>query len=142
MDAPTTTPPPGAGGLARRHKALLLTLVVVVVLAAVAYQVYRSIPRARVGQIDAATVTAVNPEQRTAEIEFTHPRSGRLIRLKGTLAPAGQLLIDGEPAPLAELRVGDRVAVRGTLYPDYTVTAEWVRVQRSPTSAPAAAPAP
>lgn len=115
-------------GISRGRQVLVLAVLLAIVLVAVGYQVYRSIPRARVAQVDNALVTAVNVEQRTAEIEFTHPRSGRTIRVKGTLAPDGQLLVNDEPAPLSALRVGDRVSVRGTLYPNYTVTAEWVRV--------------
>jgi hypothetical protein len=64
-----------------------------------------------------------------------------MIKLPGTLAPGCQIFIDGQPAQLADLRVGDVASVRGTIYPGYTtsVQADVVRVTRA---GPSTQPAP
>lgn len=121
------------------RKALLLTILGAAVLGGVAWQIVRAIPTPRVRTLANARITHIDAAARAAEIEFTHPRSGKVTRLNGVLKPDGQVFVDGEPATIADVRVGDLVEVKGMVIPPDRVEAEWVRVTRSPsTTRPAA----
>jgi hypothetical protein len=73
-------------------------------------------------QIDAAT--------RQAAVEIVHPKTGKPLRIEGSVPEGCDIQIDGEAARLADLRVGERVRVEGTIKPDLTIVANWVRVTR------------
>jgi hypothetical protein len=125
------------------RKALIVTFLVVVGVAAIAWQVIKSIPQARYYTLEGAIITAIDPPARTAEIEFIHPRSGRVQRLKGTLAPGGEITLDGAPATIDDLRVGDTVTVGGMVGRDLNVAADKVlatRPARYTDTAPASRP--
>ena len=127
-------------------KGLILAALAIVVLAMIVWQILRRVPQARVRELANATITKLDPAKGVAEIEFVHPKSGREMKLTGSLAENCQIFINDQPATFAELRVGDKISVRGMVHPDYSVEAEWVRVTRpasptqpSPTTAQAAA---
>lgn len=115
---------------ASHRKALIVTFIVVVAVAAIAWQAIKSIPRARYYTLEGAIITAIDPSARTAEIEFIHPRSGRVQRLSGTLAPGGQITLNGAPATIEDLKVGDTVTVGGMVGRDLTVAADKVFATR------------
>ena len=124
-------------------KILLLSIIGVVAAGAIVWQVVRAVPRARAAKIDSAVITFIDPKTRRAEIEFIHPRSGRVTTISGTLAPNGVVTINGQAATVDDLRVGDRASVGGMFHPDATVVAEWVRVTRpegASSTQPASAP--
>lgn len=128
---------------ARGRKAVVVTFIVVVALAAITWQVIRSIPQTRYYTLEGALITAIDPQARTAEIEFIHPRSGRVQRLTGTLAPGGQITLNGRPATVDELMAGDTVTVGGMVGRDLTVAADKVfatRPQHGADTAPATRP--
>jgi hypothetical protein len=60
-----------------------------------------------------AVITFVDVENREAAIETTHPKSGAAIELSGEVPPQCAITINGQPAKLADLEIGDQVVVRG-----------------------------
>ena len=125
----------------KARKAILLVVIGVVVLAAVWWQVWRQ-TRPRIYLLKAATITKLDPLARTAEIEFTHPKSGRTMRVPSSIPADCQIYINDTPATLTDLRVGDSVSGQVVIYYDQSVKPNWVRVKRpAADSAPASAPA-
>lgn len=125
----------------RARKVILLVAIGVVVLAAVGWQV-RRLTRPRTYLLKAATITKLDPQARTAEIEFTHPKSGRTMRVPGLIPADCQIYINDTPATLTDLQVGDSVSGQVVIHYDQSVTPTWVRVKRPVAdSAPASAPA-
>jgi hypothetical protein len=120
-------------------KTVVVGAIVVVVLAVAGWRVSRLRQPPRVRELAGVTITMLDVAKQTAEVEFVHPKSGRTIRLSGTMAPGCQIFIDGQPARLADVRVGDVATVHGTVYPDYSVQADLVRVTRA---GPSTQPAP
>lgn len=125
------------------RKSLLLVLLGIVVVGAVAWQAWR-LAQPRVYTLKSAIITKMDAERRTGEVEFVHPKSGQTMRVTATAIPADcEISINGVPATLADVRVGDVVAVHGTVYSDQTVKPDWVRVRRNMESTqPATASAP
>jgi len=116
-------------------RGLVVGIVVVVVVGIVAWRAVRLVPRARVHTIDGATITALDPERRTAEIEFIHPRSGLPGQVKGMIPEGCPIYINDQAAAngIADLRVGDTGSVRGVMHPDQSIEAQWVRLTRPAT---------
>jgi|GEM_PF-3480042 hypothetical protein len=114
-------------------KALVVGIIVVVVAGVASWRAVSRRPAPRTREIAGATIRMLDVARQTAEVEFAHPKTGRRIRLTGTLAPGCEILVDGQPATLADLRVGDLADVHGTVYPDYSVQADRVRVYRAAT---------
>jgi hypothetical protein len=92
----------------------------------------------RMGQTQVRTVTGtivqLDAQTRHAAIEIIHPKTGKPLRIEGTAPPECDIQVDGKPATLAELRVGDRARVEGVIHRDMTVTANWVHVSRNASS--------
>jgi hypothetical protein len=126
------------------RKALFLTVFGVIVVAAVAWQV-RRLAQPREYELKTATVIKFDAAQRSGEIEFIHPKSGQAMTVTAKDIPADCLvLINGKPGTLADVHVGDTVAVRGLIYADQSVKPQRIRVTRPETatqSAPATASA-
>jgi hypothetical protein len=127
-----------------QSKALIFAGIAVVVIAIVAYNVSRKL-QPRVRTVPDVTLVKLDIEKRTAEVRFVHPKSSRPILLSGRVPEDCAITINDEPATLADLRVGDVATVRGMIYPDQSVEAEWVKVTRPTdtqpsTTAPAATP--
>ncbi len=127
-----------------RQRGLLVALLGVVVVGYVAWRANRAAHEARTREIDGATITALDLEHRTAEIEFIHPKSGTPRRIRGTIPQDCPIYINDALAPggLADLHVGDTGSVRGTVHADLSMEAEWVRVTRPAASQPAVASQP
>jgi hypothetical protein len=125
------------------RKGLLLALLGLLVVAGVAWQAWR-LAQPRIYTLKSATITKMDAERRTGEVEFVHPKSGQTMRVTAAnIPPDCEISINGVPATLADVRVGDTVAVHGTLYADQTVKPDWVRVKRAAaTTQPASASAP
>lgn len=125
-------------------KGLLLAILGVVVVGGVAWQAWR-MAKPRAYTLKSATITKMDAERRTGEVEFVHPKTGQTMRVTAAnIPPECEVRINGVPATLADVRVGDTVAVHGTLYYDQTVKPDWVRVTRpvaATQTAPASAPA-
>ena len=124
-------------------KGLLLALLGVIVVGGIAWQVWR-LSRPRIYTLKFATITKMDAAQRTGEVEFVHPKSGQTMRVTAANIPAEcEVSINGAPAMLADIRVGDTVSVHGTLYADQSVKPDWIRVKRSTdTTQPATATSP
>jgi len=127
------------------HKSALIVAVLAV--GAVGAVTWRAAHWARPRQYElkAAVVTQLDVQARRGEIEFVHPKSGRTMTVAAEHIPENcEILVNGRPATLADVRVGDAVAVRGLINPlDGSVQPEWVHVTRpADTAAPASGPAP
>ena len=112
------------------RKALILTVFGVIVAAFVIWQV-RRLTQPREYDLKSATVTRLDAAHRSGEIEFIHPKSGRAMKVTATNIPADWVVtVNGTPATLADVHVGDKIAVRGLVYVDQTVKPQWIRVTR------------
>lgn len=95
------------------------------------------------------TIVELDPATRRATLEVIHPKTGEPIRIPGRVPPECSLEIDGAPARLADLRIGDTAKVRGSIGVSKQISVEWVKVFRTrspndangPGLAPATAPA-
>lgn len=90
------------------------------------------------------TILSIDVASRQATIEFVHPKSGQRFQLAGDVPADCNIHIDGKPATLADLKVGEQVRVEGTVGRDKHVVAKSVWVTRAPTttSAPTATTRP
>lgn len=59
------------------------------------------------------TITWIDYGRREASLEFKHPRSGLLRETTRPVPPDCPITLGGSPGRLEDLRVGDRVTVRG-----------------------------
>lgn len=71
----------------------------------------------------------IDHETRIASLEFIHP-NGRVSEISGEIVPDCDIRINGEPATIDDLRVGDEGRVRGRYHPDGRITAHVIRVER------------
>jgi hypothetical protein len=88
----------------------------VLVAAVLAWQIAR-IMWPRPYRLQAARITKLDLATRSGEIEFVHPKSGHTTTVAATIPAECTIWFDGTRADLADLRVGDTVAVRGVYYP-------------------------
>lgn len=119
-------------------KTLVLVGLGVVVAGVVLWQVLR-MTRPRPFTVRSARIAALDVATRSGEIEFIHPKSGRRTTVTArNIPPDCEITIDGRPADVSELRVGDAVAVRGLFYPyDQSARPQAVYVTRtSPVTQP------
>ncbi len=125
------------------RKALLLTLLGVGILGFVGWRML-SMGKPRVRDLEGVTITQLDADARVAEIEFVHPKTGRKHTLASDVPVDCEIVVDGLPARLAALRVGDVVDVRGEIRRSLfgvEVTPLRVQVQRAPaTTQPGATP--
>ncbi len=122
------------------RRVLILAIIGVVFVAGLAISVVRRMPKEKTVTIT-GRITKLDVASRAASIQFVHPKSGKTMTADGQVPLDCDLQIDGKPARIEDLRVGDEGEVKGTLHRDYSVTASWVRVTRQPpttTSAPTA----
>ncbi len=141
-----------------QRKALAVAGLCLVLLGAVGWEVMRW-ARPRTYELKSAVVTRLDARARSGEIRFVHPKSGRSMHIAAQYIPEGcEILVNGERAALADVRVGDTVSVRGLVNPlTHRVEPQWVHVRRvansaepdfpptephTPTTAPADRPAP
>jgi hypothetical protein len=121
-----------------RKIAVLVGLCVVVV-AVLTWQIAR-LMRPRPFRVQSARIIKLDPAGRSGEIEFRHPKSGHLTTVAARNIPADcAIWIDGVRGDVADLRVGDTVAVRGLFLPaDQSARPEEIRVTRVPATGPTA----
>lgn len=82
-------------------------------------------------------IVTLDAAARTATLEFKHPKTGESITLAGDVTPTCDIRIDGQAAQLADLKVGEKVKVKGRMYRlSNEVHAERVTANRA-TSQPA-----
>jgi hypothetical protein len=121
----------------RNRKGAIALVCLVILAALVVYFRERSVGVLRTVQ---ATLTQIDLAQRTATVQFIHPRSGETISLKGMVSADCSVEVDGRPAALADLVIGDRAWVQGVISRNDTVSAVRVWVYRKepvPPKAPA-----
>jgi hypothetical protein len=114
---------------------IIIAVIGIVVVAMVGITVVRRLTRERDRTIT-ATILAIDPQARTASIEFVHPKTGKTLELEGRVPEECDIQIDGRPAKLSDLRVGERAEVNGTIHANITLSANWVRVTRAAKTTP------
>jgi hypothetical protein len=119
----------------RKTRPVLAAAAVVILLAA--WLGYKINKRTHVVREISGTVLSVDPDERTASIEFIHPRTGKAFQLTGHVPETCDITIDGKPATLRDIRVGDVVRAQGALANDKTITVNWARIQRAANTATA-----
>lgn len=88
-------------------------------------------------ELEGGKVISLDPETRTGTLEYIHPESGQRIELSGTIPPGTEILINGEPATLEEIEVGELVTVEGRIDHKRNITVNWIHVDReSPATTP------
>ncbi len=115
---------------ARRKWAIVIGAGAVLVAAGVWRAVVWAQPRAY--ELKSAVVTRLDVSARSGEIQFVHPKSGRTTYVGADRIPEDcEIRINGESATLADVQVGDTVAVRGLVYPlSRTVQPQQILVTR------------
>lgn len=87
-----------------------------------------------------ATIVEIDRESRAATIEYMHKKDGTLRTIDGRLADDAVILVNGEPATIADVRPGDVIEADGAYYPlSKQVVARSVNVRRR-AAAPQTAP--
>jgi hypothetical protein len=107
----------------------MIVALVIVCVAAVGWETVRRIGRAQIRTVE-GTIVQIDAATRQGAIEVVHPKTGKLLRIEGFVPPDCDIQIDGQPAGLGDLRVGEKARVEGTIHPDLTIIANWVRVSR------------
>lgn len=89
------------------------------------YRVAQPIEKTIRGKIVAMDVAA-----RTGTFEIVHPKTGETFELAGSVPVECEIIIDGKPAKLADLKVGEDLEATGLLYRTGHVTAQKLIVTR------------
>lgn len=115
---------------AKARKGLIIGVIVVVAVIIVGWQVAKKL-RPIEYEIKDAKITKLDIAARSAAIEFVHPKTGLVTAVETTSIPDDcPVEINGRPAQLSDLRVGDVCNVRGMVHADRTVVPLWVHVTR------------
>ena len=88
-------------------------LAVVLVVAGVAAIEFLRTSSRRFVHEASGTVVAVDPSARTAKLEMIDPANGATRQFDGAIPETCTITVNGRPATLADLRVGDAVPVTG-----------------------------
>lgn len=98
-----------------KNRKLILAVAVVVVLAGgwAGYQWLKYRPRQRDVE---GTVTWVDADQRKASIEFIADWDNERKEKTATVPEDCEILLNGEPADLAQIRAGDQASVKAIYY--------------------------
>ncbi len=121
------------------RRIVLLAVIAIVVLAVAGWRLMK-LMQPREHTLTSATITKLDVTDRTAEVEFIHPKSGQMITVAGVVPEGCDIQINGAPATMADLRIGDIAEVRGMIYPDRSVEPIWVRVRRASATTQPASP--
>lgn len=81
------------------------------------------------------TIIAIDPVARTGEVEIIHPKSGRPVKIAGKVADDCDIRVNGTAATLADVHVGDKVKVTGTVQKHRSLLATRIYVLRDETQA-------
>jgi hypothetical protein len=87
------------------------------------------------------TIVRLDAAKRVATLELVHPKTGRTIQVEGYAPADCEIRIDGKPAAITDLKVGDRAEVEGVIHWDRSISANWVHVLRTAPTAPTSSPA-
>ncbi len=75
-------------------------------------------------------ITRIDVQTREAAIELIHPRTGQPLEIEGVVPLGCEITIDGRPADLSELIVGEQAFVEASIRGN-SITAQRVAVTRS-----------
>lgn len=115
-----------------------IVVIAVVVAVAVGYFIFVNMPR--VFDVE-GTITWIDPEKNEASIEFLASWSGKIHEITGRVPTDCEILLNGEPATLADLEAGDSAKVKAE-YVRKTKTIRPLRVQVTRPAGSTPTPAP
>jgi hypothetical protein len=93
----------------KQTKTIVGIAVVVVVLGVSAVQIIQT--KLAVIEVD-GTITHIDLPSRSATLEFINPRNGKLVEIAGPVPPECTIELNGKPADVDEIVVGDQARVR------------------------------
>ena len=99
-------------------------------------QVWRATQPRRVQ--GAGRITHLDLPARRATLEITHPKSGKTMELAGQMADDCVIRIDGRPARLEDLQVGEIIQVEALLYSGEKIVATSILARRAGPATPSA----
>lgn len=137
MNEPGSNPAAGAGRSAADRKLRLLIAIIAGVAAAAAGANYVLQQTMGMNRRTEFTLTSLDVATRTAKIEVVLPKNGKRITLSAEVPADCEIYVDGVPAAMSEIRVGDRGEAEGVIYRTGKLIAKRVTVTRS--AAPGAA---
>ncbi|HSW46813.1 MAG TPA: hypothetical protein VLM89_14730 [Phycisphaerae bacterium] len=125
-----------------QKKRIVIGMVVVTVVAVVAVRFALRYAASTVVTVP-GKIVEFDPVARTATFEFIRPKTGEVTRLSGDVPEDCEIQIDGRPAGLADVKVGDAATITARVTEGNRAWPLKVKVRRamSPGSGPAAAPA-
>ncbi|MDX2201097.1 MAG: hypothetical protein SF069_19250 [Phycisphaerae bacterium] len=149
MTQPGSNPAVGAGRTAADRKLRLMIAIIAGVAAVAAGANYVLQQTMGMNRRTEFTLMSLDVAARTAKIEVVLPKNGKRITLSAEVPADCEIYVDGVPAAMSEIRVGDRGEAEGVIYRTGKLIAKRVAVTRStagattsagaaPTSAPAA----
>jgi hypothetical protein len=102
----------GATGKPNIFKQKRYIVAAVIILAAATLSVVRS-SSSGVRKLDVdGTITYIDLSSRSAGLEYVSPRNGQLREIAGKIPEDCDILLNGSPAALDDLRVGDRASIK------------------------------
>lgn len=122
----------------RRRRSLIIAGLLIVCVSVIGWETARRLGQTQTRVVE-GTIVQVNVATHRASVEIIHPKTGKPLRIEGIVPAECDIQIDGVPARMEDLCVGEHVRTEGTIHPDYTIVANWVRVSRQ--AVPAASPA-
>lgn len=114
----------------KRNRIVILVAGLIVVAAFGAVSLTRSL--ASVEREIKGTIASLNLETRHASLSFKHPRTWKDMTVDGVVPADCPITIDGRPATLADLHVGEHVRVRCRITADKRITPLAVVAVRKP----------
>jgi hypothetical protein len=122
----------------RQKKPWVIAALLILCVVAIGWETTRRIGQTQVRTAE-GTIVQIDTATRQAVFEIVHPKTGKPLRIEGSVPQECDIQIDGKAAQLADLRVGEKVRAEGTIYPDLAIVVNWVRVHR-PVAATASQP--
>jgi hypothetical protein len=123
-----------------RKESWVIAVLVILCVVAIGWEATRRMGQTQIRAAE-GTIVQIDTATRQAVFEIVHPKTGKPLRIEGSVPQDCDIQIDGKASRLTDLRVGEDVRAEATIYPDLTVVINWVRVSRqgmATTSQPAA----
>lgn len=113
----------------RKRRLLIIAGLLIVGVSVIGWETARRLGQTQTRVVE-GTIVQVDVTKHRAAIEIIHPKTGKPLRIEGIVPAECDIQIDGVPARMEDLCVGEHVRTEGTIHPDYTIVANWVRVSR------------
>ena len=119
----------------RSRKVVIVAALLILGAGVIQWEAARRSGRTQVREVE-GTITHIDLATRQVSVDIIHPKTGESMEVTG-IVPAGCAIeLGGVPAPLKDLRPGDRFRAQGSIHSDYTITANWIHASRREATAP------